>query len=72
MILEHTKTINNTSKRAEVEHLFSLLATLVVQTECANWVIKSKLIEELMRKLLPLFKVEKDIISSKLYLSSLY
>lgn len=35
-------------------------------------IIKQKLIEDIFWKLVPLFKVEKDIIGSKLYLASLF
>ena len=72
LIIEHAKTISNTSKNPEVEQLFNVLSSLVVQTECANMIIKQKLIEDIFRKIIPLFKVEKDIIGSKVYLASLF
>ena len=72
IIIENSKNLLHTLKTKESENIFYALSNLVLQSECANMIIKSKLIEDLFWKLIPLFKTEKDIMNSWNYLAHLY
>ena len=69
IILKSLKDISPKSEKSYVKLIFNLIITLSVCPENVKIIIKDKIIEDVVKDLLPLIKTEKDILNRKVYLT---
>jgi hypothetical protein len=70
VILKIMRGINPMTKNKDICLIIELLSSLCVINENSKLFIKDKIIEEIVQKLIPVIKGERDILSRKIFLNS--